>query len=277
MADKATAEPDWVRCERCAALVYGKRYTRTLRVCPECGAHGRLTARQRLDLMLDSRLLQAARRGARRAARGAGPAGLHRHPPVRRTAARGPGGDRDGRGRRLRARNRRGAAGRGRRDGLPLPRRQPRSGGRYADHPGRPDESATARPPAAGDRLRRRPYAGGRPVADADGQDRPGARRARRGGRPRGVPGHRPHLRRRRRVLRHPRRRHHRRARRPDGLRRTARHPADHRPAAARGLPDRGVPPLARPHRRRRPACRAPSDTGPAAAAALRRGARAAG
>ncbi|MFG2305132.1 hypothetical protein [Actinacidiphila glaucinigra] len=38
MADKATAEPDWVRCERCAALVYGKRYTRTLRVCPEYGA-----------------------------------------------------------------------------------------------------------------------------------------------------------------------------------------------------------------------------------------------
>ncbi|MDX3238406.1 acetyl-CoA carboxylase carboxyltransferase subunit alpha/beta [Streptomyces sp. ME03-5709C] len=53
MADQATPEPDWVRCERCAALVYGKRYARTLRVCPECGAHGRLTARQRLDQLLD--------------------------------------------------------------------------------------------------------------------------------------------------------------------------------------------------------------------------------
>ncbi|MDX2853045.1 acetyl-CoA carboxylase, carboxyltransferase subunit beta [Streptomyces sp. PA03-3a] len=67
MADKATAEPDWVRCERCAALVYGKRYTRTLRVCPECGAHGRLTARQRLDLLLDAGSCRplAAERGER--------------------------------------------------------------------------------------------------------------------------------------------------------------------------------------------------------------------
>ncbi|MDX2705186.1 acetyl-CoA carboxylase, carboxyltransferase subunit beta [Streptomyces sp. PA03-6a] len=67
MADTATAEPDWVRCERCAALVYGKRYTRTLRVCPECGAHGRLTARQRLDQLLDPGSCRplAAERGER--------------------------------------------------------------------------------------------------------------------------------------------------------------------------------------------------------------------
>ncbi|WP_431960751.1 carboxyltransferase subunit alpha [Actinacidiphila sp. bgisy160] len=70
MADKATAEPDWVRCERCAALVYGKRYARTLRVCPECGAHGRLTARQRLDQLLDPGSCKplAAERGERPAA-----------------------------------------------------------------------------------------------------------------------------------------------------------------------------------------------------------------
>ncbi|MEU4098183.1 acetyl-CoA carboxylase carboxyltransferase subunit alpha/beta [Streptomyces sp. NPDC026673] len=63
----ATAEPDWVRCERCAALVYGKRYARALRVCPECGAHGRLTARQRLDLLLDPGSCKplAAERGER--------------------------------------------------------------------------------------------------------------------------------------------------------------------------------------------------------------------
>ncbi|MDX6352713.1 MAG: acyl-CoA carboxylase subunit beta [Streptomyces sp.] len=46
-------EPAWVRCERCAALVYGKRLARALHVCPECGAHTRLTARQRLDRLLD--------------------------------------------------------------------------------------------------------------------------------------------------------------------------------------------------------------------------------
>lgn len=49
----ALAEPDWVRCERCAVLVYGKRFARALRVCPECGAHGRLTATQRLEQLLD--------------------------------------------------------------------------------------------------------------------------------------------------------------------------------------------------------------------------------
>jgi acetyl-CoA carboxylase carboxyl transferase subunit beta len=49
----AATEPDWVRCGRCAALVYGKRFARTLQVCPECGGHARLTARQRLDQLLD--------------------------------------------------------------------------------------------------------------------------------------------------------------------------------------------------------------------------------
>jgi len=46
-------DADWVRCEGCAALVYGRRWTRTLRVCPECGHHGRLTAPQRLAQLLD--------------------------------------------------------------------------------------------------------------------------------------------------------------------------------------------------------------------------------
>ncbi|MCZ2524622.1 acetyl-CoA carboxylase, carboxyltransferase subunit beta [Streptomyces sp. HB2AG] len=45
--------PDWVRCEGCAALVYGKRFTRLLRVCPDCGRHDRLTAHQRLEHLLD--------------------------------------------------------------------------------------------------------------------------------------------------------------------------------------------------------------------------------
>lgn len=44
---------DWVRCERCADLIYGKRFARTLRVCPDCGWHSPLTARQRLDQLLD--------------------------------------------------------------------------------------------------------------------------------------------------------------------------------------------------------------------------------
>ncbi|MFI9272958.1 acetyl-CoA carboxylase carboxyltransferase subunit alpha [Kitasatospora sp. NPDC052896] len=52
--DRSTADvPDWVRCERCAVLIYGKRFLRSLRVCPDCGWHSRLTARQRLALLLD--------------------------------------------------------------------------------------------------------------------------------------------------------------------------------------------------------------------------------
>ena len=49
----ATEAPSWVRCDRCAALVYDKRFSRALQVCPDCGAHARLTAQQRLDQLLD--------------------------------------------------------------------------------------------------------------------------------------------------------------------------------------------------------------------------------
>ncbi|NUS86883.1 MAG: acetyl-CoA carboxylase, carboxyltransferase subunit beta, partial [Streptomyces sp.] len=49
-----TVVADWVRCERCADLIYGKRFARTLRVCPDCGWHSPLTARQRLDQLLDA-------------------------------------------------------------------------------------------------------------------------------------------------------------------------------------------------------------------------------
>ncbi|TKA06640.1 acetyl-CoA carboxylase, carboxyltransferase subunit beta [Actinacidiphila oryziradicis] len=44
---------DWVRCEGCSVLIYGKRFRRTLNVCPECGWHARLTAQERLEQLLD--------------------------------------------------------------------------------------------------------------------------------------------------------------------------------------------------------------------------------
>ncbi|HET9116626.1 MAG TPA: acetyl-CoA carboxylase carboxyl transferase subunit beta, partial [Pseudonocardiaceae bacterium] len=44
---------EWVLCERCRALTYGKRFTRSLAVCPECGWHSRLTAWQRMGQLLD--------------------------------------------------------------------------------------------------------------------------------------------------------------------------------------------------------------------------------
>lgn len=45
--------PHWVRCEGCAGLLYAKRFARMLKVCPECSRHGRLTAPERLEQLLD--------------------------------------------------------------------------------------------------------------------------------------------------------------------------------------------------------------------------------
>ncbi len=50
-----SAEPvEWVSCGRCRSLVYDKRLSRNLRVCPDCGHHGRVGARDRLDQLLDA-------------------------------------------------------------------------------------------------------------------------------------------------------------------------------------------------------------------------------
>ncbi len=43
----------WAKCPRCAALVYRKELERSLRVCPRCGYHHRLSAADRLALILD--------------------------------------------------------------------------------------------------------------------------------------------------------------------------------------------------------------------------------
>jgi acetyl-CoA carboxylase carboxyl transferase beta subunit len=43
----------WAKCPRCAALVYRRELERSLRVCPRCGYHHRLSAVDRLALVLD--------------------------------------------------------------------------------------------------------------------------------------------------------------------------------------------------------------------------------
>src|ERR1044072_6359371 len=43
----------WARCESCRTPVYDRRLARTSQVCPECGHHGRLDARHRLELLFD--------------------------------------------------------------------------------------------------------------------------------------------------------------------------------------------------------------------------------
>ncbi|MEY9966769.1 acetyl-CoA carboxylase carboxyl transferase beta subunit/acetyl-CoA carboxylase carboxyl transferase alpha subunit [Streptacidiphilus sp. MAP12-16] len=50
---QAAQAPAWIVCDRCVALIYGKRFTRALQVCPDCGFHARLTAQQRLEHLLD--------------------------------------------------------------------------------------------------------------------------------------------------------------------------------------------------------------------------------
>jgi acyl-CoA carboxylase subunit beta len=45
--------PDWVKCPSCQALLYGKRLARNLKVCPDCGHHLKLSARERLDQLCD--------------------------------------------------------------------------------------------------------------------------------------------------------------------------------------------------------------------------------
>ena len=49
------AVPDdlWVKCPRCGELTYSREFERLHRVCPRCSHHGRLTARQRVELLVD--------------------------------------------------------------------------------------------------------------------------------------------------------------------------------------------------------------------------------
>jgi len=43
----------WVKCPECGKLVYEKKWKENLKVCPQCGAYGRLTWRERIDLLAD--------------------------------------------------------------------------------------------------------------------------------------------------------------------------------------------------------------------------------
>lgn len=44
---------DWVLCRECRSVIYRKRLARNLHVCPECGRHEPLAARERLAQLLD--------------------------------------------------------------------------------------------------------------------------------------------------------------------------------------------------------------------------------
>jgi acetyl-CoA carboxylase carboxyl transferase subunit beta len=43
----------WVKCDGCREIIYAKELDRTDKVCPKCGHHFRLEARERIDLLVD--------------------------------------------------------------------------------------------------------------------------------------------------------------------------------------------------------------------------------
>ncbi len=43
----------WVRCTRCSELLYVKEFEKNLKVCPKCDYHFRLSALERIDLLID--------------------------------------------------------------------------------------------------------------------------------------------------------------------------------------------------------------------------------
>jgi acetyl-CoA carboxylase carboxyl transferase subunit beta len=51
--DQSIPEDLWVKCPKCGELIYSKELERNAHVCPKCGHHFRLRARQRIRLLAD--------------------------------------------------------------------------------------------------------------------------------------------------------------------------------------------------------------------------------
>ena len=51
---KVVPEGLWSKCDKCEAVLYRTDLEKNLFVCPKCGHHDRLSARERLDLLLDA-------------------------------------------------------------------------------------------------------------------------------------------------------------------------------------------------------------------------------
>ena len=52
-AKKNVPEGLWSKCPSCAAVLYASDLEKNANVCPKCGYHNRIAARERLDLLLD--------------------------------------------------------------------------------------------------------------------------------------------------------------------------------------------------------------------------------
>src|SRR5437868_10267596 len=55
--EKQTAIPEglWIKCDECKEIVYRKEVEANLNVCPKCGYHFRLSARERFELLFDDK------------------------------------------------------------------------------------------------------------------------------------------------------------------------------------------------------------------------------
>ncbi len=51
--EKQIPEDLWIKCPKCSELLYSRECERNGRVCPKCGHHFRLSARERIDLLVD--------------------------------------------------------------------------------------------------------------------------------------------------------------------------------------------------------------------------------
>jgi acetyl-CoA carboxylase carboxyl transferase subunit beta len=53
--DKKVKIPEglWVKCDSCREIIYKKEIDKNLKVCPKCNYHFRISARERLDLLVD--------------------------------------------------------------------------------------------------------------------------------------------------------------------------------------------------------------------------------
>ena len=72
-SESAVPEGLWHKCPACAATVYTTDLVQNDKVCPKCGHHNAMGARERLNLLLDE---EGREEIARREA--------HRHPQIQR-------------------------------------------------------------------------------------------------------------------------------------------------------------------------------------------------